>query len=477
MAFPQTLLGVKVELFYDGVWNALPPGSVRGLGAEDGEIQIGLRGQPDESSGIVTTSAQLSINNKLGRYSPRNLASDLYGKIGANTPIRISADVDRLIAISDAFAVAGTNGWPTSPSGHSYTMSGGSTSDYSVAGGLAFQSHAATNVEHVSTVANLISTDHEVLLSGIKMEAAPTAGVVEVYVRTRENGTSFVQSRLSFKPDGTVDLAFDYSFGTPNLNFITTTVPAVSTTDTLNMRISMIDDVQRCRVWKVGTTEPSTWNTTCSGLTMPTGMISIRSKLGATVSNALPFDVTFTDFAVTLGIILAWLEVAEWPQKWDSTGNDVWVPLTANGITRRLQQNAKPLRSALYRWMRRRDLTQYFSFENMKGASDAYATIPSDLEGGAPFIVNDTFGILGGGAYNSVNKWSDEDTLVGSDPLPTIQRGQVGNSLVISNANVLPTDLTDDSFSISFWDFGLLNTDTTFLSQSFVAVVFIPADA
>ncbi len=42
-------------------------------------------------------------------------------------------------------------------------------------------------------------------------------------------------------------------------------------------------------------------------------------------------------------------EIVAWPQRWDSTGRDVWVPVQAAGILRRLQQGVAPLRSVQYR--------------------------------------------------------------------------------------------------------------------------------
>lgn len=43
-----------------------------------------------------------------------------------------------------------------------------------------------------------------------------------------------------------------------------------------------------------------------------------------------------------------WGEVAAWPQRWDTTGTDVWVDLEAAGILRRLGQGASPIGSAMY---------------------------------------------------------------------------------------------------------------------------------
>ncbi len=38
-------------------------------------------------------------------------------------------------------------------------------------------------------------------------------------------------------------------------------------------------------------------------------------------------------------------EISEWPSRWDVTGRDVWVPVTAQGVLRRLQQGSSPVNS------------------------------------------------------------------------------------------------------------------------------------
>jgi len=45
-----------------------------------------------------------------------------------------------------------------------------------------------------------------------------------------------------------------------------------------------------------------------------------------------------------------WGEVAEWPPKWSTSGRDVWVDVTANGIWRRMSQLATTLGSAFTRY-------------------------------------------------------------------------------------------------------------------------------
>jgi hypothetical protein len=44
-------------------------------------------------------------------------------------------------------------------------------------------------------------------------------------------------------------------------------------------------------------------------------------------------------------------EIYSWPSRWDVSGRDIWIPVKAAGILRRLGQGTKPQRSPLYRTM------------------------------------------------------------------------------------------------------------------------------
>lgn len=43
-----------------------------------------------------------------------------------------------------------------------------------------------------------------------------------------------------------------------------------------------------------------------------------------------------------------WGEISEWPQKWDTTGTDIWVEVQASGLFRRLSQGRAPTHSVVY---------------------------------------------------------------------------------------------------------------------------------
>src|SRR3990167_4277260 len=90
------------ELLVDGVWQNITP-DVR-----DSDAITMERGRRDWATDADPSTLSLRLNNGesrvaagvQGRYSPRNPRSDLFGKIGRNTPIRVRKDAAR-----DAFMV------------------------------------------------------------------------------------------------------------------------------------------------------------------------------------------------------------------------------------------------------------------------------------------------------------------------------------------------------------------------------------
>lgn len=78
---------VQVELLIDGIWQDITSYVM----TRDGSQQISItRGQPNEGSDTEPSTCQMQLNNRDGRFSPRNPLSPLYGKIGRNQAIRVS---------------------------------------------------------------------------------------------------------------------------------------------------------------------------------------------------------------------------------------------------------------------------------------------------------------------------------------------------------------------------------------------------
>ncbi|NED75283.1 hypothetical protein G3I51_23755 [Streptomyces sp. SID9944] len=85
MPFPQTPLPLQVELSLDGTnWTDITSDAL-------GERQIRItRGRSDWGQQVDYGRCQLTLKNPDGKYSPRNPRGPYYGKIGRNTPLRVS---------------------------------------------------------------------------------------------------------------------------------------------------------------------------------------------------------------------------------------------------------------------------------------------------------------------------------------------------------------------------------------------------
>lgn len=87
MTFPETPLPVKVEISLDNeTWMDIT-GDVR----SNDQIQI-TRGRSDWGQQVDAGQCRLTLDNRTGKYSPRNPEGDYYGQIGRNTPIRVSVN-------------------------------------------------------------------------------------------------------------------------------------------------------------------------------------------------------------------------------------------------------------------------------------------------------------------------------------------------------------------------------------------------
>ncbi|WP_424891782.1 hypothetical protein [Streptomyces sp. XH2] len=77
---------VVVELFLDGGWVDITSLVMTRSGSE--KISI-TRGQGDEAGSTERSVCRFQLNNRDGRFSPRNPMSPYYGQLGRNTPLRV----------------------------------------------------------------------------------------------------------------------------------------------------------------------------------------------------------------------------------------------------------------------------------------------------------------------------------------------------------------------------------------------------
>jgi hypothetical protein len=89
MTFPATIRQIKVEIQKrDASWVDVTSDV---FGGDRDQITI-TYGKTDQAGETAPASCQFSIQNTVGRYSPRNPNSNLYGEVKRNTPIRVSVN-------------------------------------------------------------------------------------------------------------------------------------------------------------------------------------------------------------------------------------------------------------------------------------------------------------------------------------------------------------------------------------------------
>lgn len=102
-------------------------------------------------------------------------------------------------------------------------------------------------------------------------------------------------------------------------------------------------------------------------------------------------------------------EIVAWPQQWDLTGNDVYVPIEAAGPLRRLNQGSGPLRSSLYRG-------------TIRSSNQPIAYWPCEDGAGAEFMASAISGARDM-TISGTPVLADYTGFISSDALPTMGTG------------------------------------------------------
>jgi hypothetical protein len=386
---------VTVELFYSGAWHDITA-DVRLT-----QDHVITRGRPDEAATADPGRLSLVLNNGRshvnpavsGRYSPQNPRGDLFGLIGRNTPIRLRVGdppEPPAPALVDTFARTVANGWGAADSGqdwviYPFTGSPPSSAHFSVsgsAGHLAMQ-NAAADVRIIRSsgldladidVTFAVRTDQRSLsISAMNAVFGGLAARLDPFLN------SFVLFGVWFAADsGQVQgqgLRVAASIITIDQGVQTDAVqgqiiPGLVYTPgvPLRVRVQAVGPELRMRVWADGEPEPIVWHAQVHSdrVTLP-GEIACYAQTNAEAT-ATPLVVSYSDLEVREPTppdhtIRQTAEVSAWPARWDLSDQDVWVPVTAQGILRRLNRGAPPVRSFLRRHLPARAAVAHWTLE------------------------------------------------------------------------------------------------------------------
>ncbi|MEU0102388.1 hypothetical protein [Streptomyces sp. NPDC006267] len=402
MTFPASPLDVRTELQIGSTWTDRS-GDV--YTREPITIQ---RGGADEASSGEPSRCSLTINNRDGRYSPRNPMSPYYGLIGRNTPIRVSV-----------------------PGPESYLRLEGNADSYARTPDAAVLDITGDIDVRVEATCDWVGPASQSLLG--KWDSL---GNLRSYLLRIINGVLI----FNWAETGTVTLIAQQLLpALPKRAALRATLDvdngAGGRTATFYWATSM--DGPWTQIGDVQTSSPATSiysgptpleiaPVLAAGVTPVKGRVhraQVRSGIDGTL--AADFDArdqpegttgwtdstgrTWTvgpDAGITDREFRFQGEISAWPSRWDVSGADVWVPIEAAGIRRRLGQGQKALASTLRRRIPAFAPLAYWPCEDADGATQAY----SPIEGVDPLTV-------------SGFRFGQDSTLAGSAALPAVEAG------------------------------------------------------
>ncbi|WP_406420909.1 hypothetical protein [Streptomyces sp. NBC_00842] len=401
MVFPITPLDVRTEIQVASAWVDVTADTY----TRD-TITISDRGSADEVSTSEPSKCNLTLNNRSGKYSPRNPLSPYYGLIGRNTPVRVSV-----------------------PGPESYLSLDGTTTSYArtpdvaaldIAGDLDIRVEATadwTARTSQSLIGKWISATNQ---RSYLLRLEP--GLLTLNWSVTGAATLFVSQPLPALPRraalrATLDVDNGSSGFTVNMYWATSMDgpwTMIGTPFTATGTTSIFAGTAPLEVAPIAAT----------GVVPIDGRVhraEVRSGIGGTVVaspdvRALAPGVSgFTDSAGQVWTLAGAAaisnrqyrftgEISSWPPRWDVSGEDRWVPIEAAGPTRRMGQGKKALDSTL----RRRvpsdpDLIAYWSMEDGSEAKTAASPLPRVR----PLTLSGV-------------EFAADDSLSGSSPLPKL---------------------------------------------------------
>jgi len=204
---------------------------------------------------------------------------------------------------TDTFSRTVTNGLGAANSGGNWSLSGSAT-NFSVSGGLGRIRIATAGSGSGATLGSVSQLNTDLTMS-VATDQPATGGGVYISVRGRQvPGAGDYRTKLRLNSNGTVGLSLSRASATGAETSIQTEALVsglnYAVGDRLNVRLQVTGTSPttiRARVWKVGTTEPTTWQRSVTDNTaglQANGSIGITLYLSSSATNA-PIEVSMDD--------------------------------------------------------------------------------------------------------------------------------------------------------------------------------------
>lgn len=416
MTFPQSILDTRVELLLSGVWT-----DISTYVYQRNPVQI-TRGHPDESGTINPTVASMTLDNRGGRFSPRNPAGPYYGALTRNTQMRLSLPEGGTYLRMEADGVS----YASCPDATPLHITG----DMEIQVDMWLSDH--TN----STIASRysITTGNPVWTLGIV-----DGGSIQLFWSPSGPNPNVTVSSTVPLPIGRIAVKVTLAVATGTVTFYTAPTLAgawkqlgdpvvVGATSIFSSTVPLIIGANADLA-----TAGSFNATPTKGATGKVYAFKLLNGIGGTVVASPTFTAqaagttSFNDAQSNTWTLSgtaeisgrkyrAHTEVPAWPPQWDVTGADVTAPIQGSGRWRRLTAGTPPQASALYR-----------AYVRLTGATAPVAYWPCEDGANAISLAS----ALGGTpmTFTGTPSLAADSSFLCSQPIPTVS-GSVWNGIV-----------------------------------------------
>jgi len=245
------------------------------------------------TAGINTSAVSFSVNSVNAWTTTAAYPADFPFDINIGGE-RITVTGITSIA-KDAFGRSVSNDWGTSDTGGAYSCSGGSASDFNVAGGVGKILLSSVNVSRYSVLSGLTLTDSQSVVT-VNVPAISTGSGVRADILARyTNSNSNYQFVLRFETDSSVTAFLIKNVNGTTTTLVSGTIPGVTYTagQNWNIRAYCVGTTLQVKGWPTASPEPTMWtlSTTDSDLTSGSPAIRAAANAGNTnVSSVFTFD-------------------------------------------------------------------------------------------------------------------------------------------------------------------------------------------
>jgi len=198
-------------------------------------------------------------------------------------------------AFSDTFTRSVSNGWGTSTSGHAWSVTGGSASDYSVNGSRGLIACSAVNSLRSTYIAGLQVAAIDRTFT-VRVPVTPTGAGIQVRSMARWDvaANTYYMGQIQVETTGAVTASIRKSIAGVNTTLRTKTVTGLTHTVTTDYRLRF--KVQGSwlyfKVWSGTATEPAQWTDIAYDTDITAaGAWGVRATLLAGNTNALPVTI------------------------------------------------------------------------------------------------------------------------------------------------------------------------------------------